>query len=122
MQVILPYQTFMDVETWKSQLRKGAAELAVLALLETEPKSGIGLLDALELRPEIGLSDGSIYPMLNRLEREGRIEGRWRTPTGGGRGQKHYALTADGRAALKSMRAAWLGFRDELSMIVGEKK
>ncbi|OFW99914.1 MAG: hypothetical protein A3E78_04865 [Alphaproteobacteria bacterium RIFCSPHIGHO2_12_FULL_63_12] len=112
----------MDVETWKSQLRKGAAELAVLALLETEAKSGIGLLDALELRPEIGLSDGSIYPMLNRLEREGRIEGRWRTPAGGGRGQKLYALTADGRAALKSMRAAWLGFRDELTMIVGEKK
>jgi len=120
MQVILSYQTFMDVETWKSQLRKGAAELAVLALLEIEAKSGIGLLDALELRPEIGLSDGSIYPMLNRLEREGRIEGRWRTPKGGGRGQKHYALTAGGREALKSMRAAWIGFRDELTMIVGE--
>ncbi len=111
----------MDVENWKSQLRKGAAELAVLALLDGEAKSGIGLLNALERRPEIGLSEGSIYPLLNRLEREGRVAGHWETPAGGGRGQKHYALTEDGRMALKSMRIAWRGFRDELTMIVGER-
>ena len=112
----------MDVETWKSQLKKGAAELAVLALLDGGARSGIGLLDALQMRPELGLSDGSIYPLLNRLEREGRVAGRWETPAGGGRGQKHYALTADGRTALKSMRTAWIGFRDDLTMIVGERK
>jgi len=109
----------MDVESWKSQLRKGAAELAVLALLGDRALSGIGLLDALGQRPEIGLSDGSIYPLLNRLEREGRIAGRWATPPGGGRGQKLYALTADGRAALNAMRAAWRGFKNELTEIVG---
>jgi PadR family transcriptional regulator PadR len=119
MQVSLQYQHSMDVDTWKSQLRKGAAELAVLALLDDAARSGIGLLDALEARPEIGLSEGSIYPLLNRLEREGRIEGRWQTPRGGGRGQKIYALTGEGRAALKSMRAAWTGFRDDLTEIVG---
>lgn len=110
----------MDFEAWKSQLRKGAAELAVLALLDGSARSGIGLLDALGARPEIGLSDGSIYPLLNRLEREGRVAGRWETPLGGGRGQKHYSLTAEGRAALKSMREAWIGFRDDLTTIVGE--
>lgn len=120
MQVFLQYQTPMDVESWKSQLRKGAAELAVLALLGDKALSGIGLLDALGQRPEIGLSDGSIYPLLNRLEREGRIAGRWETPIGGGRGQKLYALTKDGRDALKSMRAAWRGFKNELTEIVGE--
>lgn len=109
----------MDVETWKSQLRKGAAELAILALLESGAKSGIGLLDTLGATSEIGLSDGSIYPLLNRLEREGRIEGRWETPKGGGRGQKVYGLTGDGRAALSRMRVAWTGFRDELTNIVG---
>jgi PadR family transcriptional regulator PadR len=111
----------MDVETWKSQLRKGAAELAVLALLDGKALSGIGLLDALGERPEMGLSDGSIYPLLNRLEREGRVTGRWETPKGGGRSQKLYALTADCKAALKSMRGAWNGFRDELTAIVGER-
>ena len=120
MQVIGSYKAGMDLDGWKSQLRKGAAELAVLGLLSVEARSGIGLLDALARLPEIGLSDGSIYPLLNRLEREGRIKGQWETPKGGGRGQKLYALTAEGRAALKSMRAAWRGFRDELSSIAGE--
>jgi PadR family transcriptional regulator PadR len=109
----------MDYEAWKSQLRKGAAELAVLALLEREELSGIGLLDVLAERPEIGLSDGSIYPLLSRLEREGRIAGIWSTPKGGGRGQKMYRLTADGKSALRKMRAAWDGFKWELSEILG---
>ncbi len=112
----------MDVDAWKSQLRKGAAELAVLALLAEDERSGIGLLDALGERPEIGLSDGSIYPLLNRLEREGRISGDWRAPEGGGRGQKVYRLTRGGRTALAQMRAAWNGFRDQLSTLVGETK
>jgi len=110
----------MDLEAWKSQLRKGAAELAVLGLLAGQARSGIGLLDALARLPEIGLSDGSIYPLLNRLEREGRIRGEWQAPKGGGRGQKIYALTNEGRAALKTMRTAWRGFRDELSTIAGD--
>ncbi len=122
MQVNLQYQPAMDVEIWKSQLRKGAAELAILALLDAGARSGIGLLDALSDRPAIGLSDGSIYPLLNRLEREGRIAGRWETPHGGGRGQKIYSLTADGASALRSMRGAWIGFRNELTAIVGERR
>jgi len=110
----------MDIETWKSQLRKGAAELAVLALLRRKSLSGIGLLDTLAAHPEIGLSDGSIYPLLNRLEREGRIKGAWETPTGGGRGQKHYSPTASGKAAFKEMNAAWRGFKNQLSRITGD--
>lgn len=121
MQVIRLYHINMDLESWKSQLRKGAAELAVLALLDRRDLSGIGLLDTLATQGEIGLSDGSIYPLLNRLEREGRITGAWGAPKNGGRGQKTYRLTAEGRAALKQMSAAWRGFRTELSQIIGER-
>lgn len=110
----------MSLETWKSQLRKGAAELAVLALLEARELSGIGLLDALAAHAEIGLSDGSIYPLLNRMEREGRVAGVWRTPADGGRGQKVYRLTTAGREALADMRDCWRGFRDQMSSITGD--
>lgn len=110
----------MSIESWRSQLRKGAAELAVLAMLRKQELSGIGLLDELAQKPEIGLSDGSIYPLLNRLEREGRVKGVWVTPKTGGRGQKIYSLTPKGRAALKTMSAAWSGFKDQLSTIVGD--
>lgn len=110
----------MALDRWKSQLRKGAAELAVLALIAKVPKSGTELLDALSVHEEVGLSDGSIYPLLNRLEREGRISGAWAAPAGGGRGQKTYTITKSGRLALREMTIAWSGFRDQLSSIVGE--
>lgn len=112
----------MDIETWKSQLRKGAAELAVLALLAKEVRSGTGLLDELAQRPDIGLSDGSIYPLLSRMEREGRIAGEWHTPGDGGRGQKRYRLTPEGTAALGHMRAAWARFQSDLSLVLGDPK
>ena len=110
----------MSIDSWKSQLRKGAAELAVLGMLKKKDLSGIGLLDELSTKPEIGLSDGSVYPLLNRLEREGRIKGVWVTPKNGGHGQKLYSLTPKGRAALKSMSATWSGFKVQLTAIVGE--
>lgn len=112
----------MDVESWKSQLLKGAAELAVLSLLARSEASGAGLLDALAERPDIGLADGAVYPLLNRLEREGRIAGRWETPKGGGRGLKVYRLTTDGRSALKQMCAHWRGFRNDLDQLIGEAR
>jgi PadR family transcriptional regulator, regulatory protein PadR len=110
----------MDIEIWKSQLRKGASELAVLALLGKEVRSGTGLLDELALRPDIGLSDGSIYPLLSRMEREGRIAGEWHTPDEGGRGQKRYRLTPEGVAALANMRAAWARFQSDMSLVLGD--
>ena len=110
----------MNIDSWKSQLRKGAAELAVLSLIKRQPASGTAILDLLSSYPEVGLSDGSIYPLLNRLEREGRISGTWAAPKGGGRGQKTYTITAEGKAALNEMKAVWDGFRKQLSSITGD--
>ena len=111
----------MALDRWKSQLRKGAAELAVLALVKEEPRSGTELLDALSVYEEIGLSDGTMYPLLNRLEREGRISGVWAAPAGGGRGQKTYTITKPGIVALREMANCWSGFRNQLSQIVGDE-
>lgn len=110
----------MNIDSWKSQLRKGAAELAILAILKHRSASGTKLLDILSDYPEVGLSDGTIYPLLSRLERDGKVRGAWQTPQGGGRGQKIYTLTSEGKSALKDMGVAWIGFRDQLSTIIGD--
>lgn len=112
----------MDVESWKSQLLKGAAELAVLSLLSRSEASGAGLLDALSARPDIGLADGAVYPLLNRLEREGRIAGRWEAPKSGGRSLKVYRVTAEGRTALRQMCAHWRGFRADIDSLIGDAR
>lgn len=115
------YMLCMDIESWKSQLRKGAAELAVLSILDGRPMSGIGLLDHVKIYSEIGLSDGTLYPLLKRLERDGRVAGAWQLPETGGRPTKTYTISKDGKDALEAMRDTWTGFRKNLSDIVGDQ-
>ncbi len=110
----------MDIETWKSQLRKGAADLAILAMLDTGLHSGLSIVDGLANLPKIGLSAGSVYPLLSRLERDGRIAGTWEKPKNGGRSLKMYTLTQTGRTSLTEMKQEWQAFRDQLSQLVGE--
>jgi PadR family transcriptional regulator PadR len=108
----------MKIDSWKSQLRKGAAELAVLSLLDREACSGIGLLNQLTPYHHVGLSDGTLYPLLKRLERDGRIKGEWELREGGGRPIKTYSITDEGRAVASAMRAAWNDFKTDISDIV----
>ena len=111
----------MKIDNWKTQLRKGAAELAVLSALKREPLSGIGLLGYLKPYTEIGLSEGTLYPLLKRLERDGRIIGAWQLSQNGGRPTKTYTISADGKAALIAMLVVWSDFKGNLSEILGDK-
>lgn len=109
----------MNIDNWKTQLRKGAAELAILAALARQPASGTTLVQGLAPHDALGLSEGTVYPLLARLEREGRIEGRWDLPIGSGRPTKSYCLTPDGHATLAAMTAVWTDFRKQLSTLTG---
>ncbi|MBI1263554.1 MAG: PadR family transcriptional regulator [Alphaproteobacteria bacterium] len=108
----------IEIEGWKAQLRKGAAEFAVLSLLGRREMYGIELLDALSGAEGLGISDGTIYPLLKRLQAEGRIEARWE-PSVTGPPRKYYRLTPSGSAAMAAMTQAWAEFRVQLDRIVG---
>ena len=58
-------------------------------------------------------SDGMLYPILHRLEREGLIESEWRQSETG-RERKYYSLSVDGRKALRSEREQWLSVHNAL--------
>ncbi|MGP1274182.1 MAG: PadR family transcriptional regulator [Caulobacterales bacterium] len=106
----------MDIEGWKAQLRKGAAEFAVLSLLARREMYGIELLDALSGADGLGISDGTIYPLLKRLQSEGRISARWQ-PSVTGPPRKYYRLTAEGQRAVSAMGQAWAEFRLQLDRL-----
>ncbi|MGJ3230645.1 MAG: PadR family transcriptional regulator [Oceanicaulis sp.] len=106
------------IDSWKAQLRKGSAELAVLSVLSGGEMYGIEILARLSGAEGLGLSDGTIYPLLNRLQREGRISARWVENPGGGVPRKYYQLTDDGEAARRAMVEAWAQFRAGLDRIV----
>jgi len=112
----------VEVERWKSQLWKGAAELAILALLERRDSYGLQLLEAVRGREGLGLSDGTIYPLLNRLQKEGKISALWVEDPGASHPRKYYRLTGDGRALLQAMKSEWSAFRRNLTdLIEGER-
>jgi PadR family transcriptional regulator PadR len=101
----------------ESQLRKGVLEYCVLALMQDGPRYGVELLGVLGGRSVMATSQGTIYPLLARLRREGLVATTWReSPSGPPR--RYYALTASGNAALAEFKAAWPQFRDAVDYFV----
>jgi PadR family transcriptional regulator, regulatory protein PadR len=111
----------MDISSWQSQLRKGAAELVVLSLLREGERYG---LDILEQAGGSGgvLSDGSLYPLLTRLEREGKLEARWAMADDARIPRKYYRLSDEGAALIGEMQRLWHEFSAFVSGAIEESK
>lgn len=97
------------------QLRKGALEMLVLQLLARAPAHGYAMIQ--QLRAVSGglldLKEGTLYPILYRLEDEGCILSAWQNlAEAGARAmpRKVYTITEAGRAALAGEKAAWREF------------
>jgi PadR family transcriptional regulator PadR len=99
----------MDIGSWQTQLRKGAAELVVLSLLSGGERYGLDILDSAGGSGGV-LSDGTLYPLLTRLERESKVEARWAMADGARIPRKYYRLTAEGKALLAEMQRTWHEF------------
>jgi len=110
------YIPIMDLNSWQSQLRKGAAELVVLAVLAKGEAYGLQILDRANQAGEI-VSDGALYPLLTRLEKAGKIAARW-DMVEGTNPRKYYRLTPEGEAMLGEMRRLWGGFRGMMDALV----
>lgn len=107
-----------QIDDWRSQLKKGMLELAVLALLKQEPSYGLELLEQLnELKLDI--REGSIYPVLARLRNEKKVSAQW-VDDGRGHAHKYYKLTPYGRQILEAMRKAWIEYTAALEQLIGE--
>ncbi len=108
-------------ETWVTQLYKGTLELCMLALLSKEERYGYEITQALNQGEGLGLSEGTIYPLLTRLQREGLISSRWQeSPAGPPR--KYYCLTEQGRQSMESMADRWDSLSKQVNSILKEAK
>lgn len=106
----------MDIAPWLAQLRKGAAELVVLAIVGRSECYGLQILQSANEAGDI-VSDGALYPLLNRLEKDGKLSSRWVTDDGS-HPRKYYRLTKEGAATLTAMKGAWIDFRTAMSGVV----
>jgi len=100
------------------ELKRGSAELLILALLEERQRHGyeIGQLIASRSEGAINFHITSLYPTLYRLEDGGFIEGHW-VERAGQRRRRYYKLTKSGRRVLASQRSTWEQFFGALSRV-----
>ena len=100
-----------DRKSIDRELKRGSLELIVLHLLSLGEAYGYEIVTALTERTNGGLevTDGTLYPVLYRLERAGYVAVRWETPERG-TPRKYYQLTPAGREELERLKFEWTTF------------
>ena len=99
-----------------AQMRRGAIEFCVLALLRDMDRYGLDLARTLAADGLV-TSEGTIYPLLARLRQDGLFETTWHESTQGPP-RRYYKLTEDGRAALDAFIVQWRQFRDAVDVVL----
>lgn len=106
-----------DFASWSTQLRKGIVELMILSLVHREQLYGYAIVRELKERGGLAAGEGTVYPVLRRLESDGLVSAAW-SDEGPAGPRKYYRITADGRAFLERAWAEW----DTVSSAMGELK
>jgi PadR family transcriptional regulator, regulatory protein PadR len=102
----------------RTQLLRGVLDLCLLAVMNEGPAYGYEMTKRLRERGLPIVGEGSIYPLLGRLEREGLVETH-RAASDGGPPRKYYRPSQDGRRALEAGIAEWRATRDAVDAVLG---
>ncbi len=102
----------------KGQALKGHLDLLVLGVLADGPKHGYAVIEELRVRSgdAFDIPEGTLYPVLHRLERAGLLASEWVEVAG--RRRRLYRLTDQGRAALVTERAEWQKFASAVAGVL----
>ena len=103
----------------KSELLHGTLELLVLRMVSREPMNGYGIGKRIEelTADALRVDEGSLYPALYRMERQGWLASSWRL-TEKNRRAKFYRITAKGRRRLSQQRTKWNDFSAAVTKIL----
>ncbi len=91
--------------------------MAVLAALAPGRSYGLEIIRALETHSNLALSEGTVYPILNRLRQDGLVDAMW-VESDSGHPRKYYSLTQKGRERATRMAEVWLEFSAGLSSLI----
>jgi PadR family transcriptional regulator, regulatory protein PadR len=100
-----------------SELRRGVLAPCVLALLDLRPRFGLELVRDLADAGGLLTSDGTVYPLLNRLRDAGLVTSEWRDEEGQ-RARRYYSITDEGQQSLAHFRADWAQFSATVSGVL----
>ena len=105
------------------ELKRGSLELIVLHLLAPGEAYGYEIVSKLTARTNgaLEVTDGTLYPVLYRLERAGYVTVRWETP-GRGVPRKYYQLTDAGRDELRQLELEWTTFAKAMAKLLKQDR
>jgi PadR family transcriptional regulator, regulatory protein PadR len=109
----------MSTDGMLTELRRGVLGPCVLALLELRPRFGLELVRDLAAADGLLTSEGTVYPLLNRLRDAGLVTGEWQDNEGE-RARRYYFITDAGRQNLVEFRSEWALFSETVSAVVGD--
>ena len=108
--------------TFDRELKRGTLEMILLKLLAEKPMYGYELVSTLEERSQgrFQIKEGTLYPVLYRLESAGSVEPRWETQDRGVP-RKYYQITATGHEQLNTLLADWRDFTTVIDHLLSEE-
>ncbi len=109
-------------DKYESQMKKGVLDMLVLKLLEPEAKYGYQIINELKEKSNqrFLLKEGTLYPILYRLEDDKLVESKWSEAVGKKVPRKYYVITEEGRMTLKEIKALWHEISDSIMRIMEE--
>jgi PadR family transcriptional regulator PadR len=112
--------TGINTRALDRELKRGSAELLILALLEVQPRHGYELSKLIKVRSrgELTFHIDSLYPLLYRLEERAWIKGTW-VERAGERRRRYYRVTTEGRRVLAQQRKTWAAFVEAVRRVTG---
>lgn len=103
-----------------TELVKGNVVVLILSCLAKEPMHGYRIAKSLEAQSEgyFVMREGTLYPHLHQMEKDGLIEGYWETVSGDRR-RRYYRIADKGRAELARRSSQWRVFRRKIDQALG---
>ena len=101
----------------RTQLLHGVLDMCLMSIIEEEASYGYEMVRKLRSRGLDLASEGSIYPLLSRLQKSGMIES-YLVQSSEGPARKYYRMTENGRTNLSQWKEDWTGFRDSVDSVL----
>ena len=105
----------MNIENTKAQMRKGILEFCILSLIKRREMYVLDLMEELK-KVDMGVVEGTLYPLLTRLKNAEILSYRWEESTGGPP-RKYYKLTEKGELFIAELDKTWSQLTESVTQI-----
>jgi PadR family transcriptional regulator PadR len=108
----------MNIEDWKSQIKRGTLEFCILLMIKQKPTYGYEIISTLEKYPILAARENTIYPLLRRLQKEEFIISSWQEGVEGLPPRKYYSIINKGLEYIAMMSQEWNNLLETVALLL----